>query len=543
MMLDVGRTLYENLAATAERRPDAAALVFLDAHLRRTVYTYRRLFAQSAAVAAALRSRGLPRTAPLGILLQSQEDQTVHYLAALAAGHVPAILTPPNRKLNRDYYLDTMRSLVATCRFAAVVADLEAPDLPVTLLEPYTLREVRRGPDDGPSHLQDAAFLQFSSGTTGFKRGVLVSDKAALLQLSCYAEALRLAADDCIVSWLPLYHDMGFMACLNMPLAAGVPCVMLHPLDWVADPGSYLRAVAAFRGTLGWNPNFSYAFMADRSRPADVEGLDLSSLRGLVNCSEPVTWESQERFRRRFAAFGLRPDVFLGCYAMAETAFALTHGRSSDAAVLDYQGPAGGFRAAAMPLVSAGRPLPSVELKVADCRGQTLPDRQAGELLVRAPFTFTSYFNNAEATAGAFRDGWHRTGDLGYRVGEEVFVIGRTRDMLIVGGVNVFPQDIEELVSRIDGVRPGRVVAFSEFDAAAQTERVVILGEADAAEGRRASLTVEIRQRILALLQIANFEVHLVPPGWLVKSSSGKAARLPNKARWAARGRGEAPAA
>jgi fatty-acyl-CoA synthase len=225
---------------------------------------------------------------------------------------------------------------------------------------------------------------------------------------------------------------------------------------------------------------------------------------------------------------------------MAETAFALTHGWSGDPGVLDHQGPAGGPGAFALPLVSAGRPLPGVEMRVVDGAGVPLPDRHPGELWVRSPFTFTGYFNNDEATAGAFRDGWYRTGDLGYRLGAEVFVCGRTKDLLIVGGVNVFPQDLEELVSRADGVRPGRVVAFSEFDARVQTEKVTVLAETDVPPQGQAGLIVRVRQQVLAVLQIANFDIRLVPPGWLIKSSSGKVARQPNRLKWAARERSAA---
>jgi acyl-CoA synthetase (AMP-forming)/AMP-acid ligase II len=535
MTLDAGRSLYDNLRAAAVRRPDAPAFTFLDARLRPTAYSHRRLWARCDEVADALTAQGPPRDAPLGLLMQSQEAQVVHYLAALSRDYVPAILTPPNRKLNRDYYLETMRAVVATCRFGAVVADPEVADLPAIVFEPYTLRPLGRGPEGGAGGLGDAACLQFSSGTTGIKRGVLVSHRAAVRQLRTYADALELTPDDCVVSWLPLYHDMGFMACLNMPLALGAHCVMLQPLNWVANAASYLQAVSAYRGTLGWCPNFAYAFMADRAAPAATPGLDLSSLRGLVNCSEPVTHDSQSRFLARFGPCGLRADVFLGCYAMAETAFALTHGRCDRPGALDDKGPVGG--GATLPLVSTGRPLPGVEIQVTGPGGEALPERHPGELLVRSPFTFSGYYNNPEATAGAFRDGWYRTGDVGYRVGDEVFVCGRCKDLLIVGGVNVFPQDLEDLVGRADGIRPGRVVAFSEFDRRAQTEKVVVLAESDAAAGEQAGLVVRLRQQCLAALQLANFEVHLLPPGWLIKSSSGKMARRLNQEQWADRRR------
>jgi fatty-acyl-CoA synthase len=292
-----------------------------------------------------------------------------------------------------------------------------------------------------------------------------------------------------------------------------------------------LRAASRYQATLGWNPNFAYAFMAARAQPDDLTELDLGSLRGLVNCSEPVTWESQQRFLDRFACAGLRRDVFLGCYAMAETTFALTHGASSDGQSLDFRGPAEASAfSGQIPFVSTGRPLPGVEVKVADGEGTAIPDGHLGEILVRSTFMFSGYYK--VSAPELFVDGWYRTGDVGYRLDDQLFVCGRRKDMLIVGGINVFPQDLEEVASRAEGVRPGRVVSFSEFDSRVQTEKIVVLAEIDAPDMRERAIVSEIRQRILAAFQIANFEVHLVPTGWLIKSSSGKMARRANKARW-----------
>jgi acyl-CoA synthetase (AMP-forming)/AMP-acid ligase II len=288
----------------------------------------------------------------------------------------------------------------------------------------------------------------------------------------------------------------------------------------------YLRAVAEHRGTLSWHPNFAYAFHADRVRDEECGGLELGSLRGLVNCSEPATVESQERFLGRFARCGLDPGVFLGCYAMAETTFALTHGRSSDPGYLDAL--AGRDR----PAPSVGRPLPGVEIEIVGDDGAPVAERHLGQIRVRSPFDFDGYYGNVEATRAARRDGWYHTGDLGYRVGDELFVSGRRTDLIIIGGVNVWPQDLEEIAGSVPGVRPGRAVAFAQFDDALQTEKAVILAETDAAPAERRQLQVKIRQKIMGAQAIANFEVHLVPPGSLVKSSAGKLARGENRDRW-----------
>lgn len=532
------RRLYEVLERAAEQRPRAPAFTFLDSRLRSSVYAYEDLFQRVAELAQRLAKAVVDDTAPLGILVRSQESQTLHYLAALRAGLVPAILTPPNRKLNRAYYAETMAAILARCRFSALVTDVDLNELTMPTLRAFTFE--RRGagrahePVAGSQAVPpNASFLQFSSGTTGIKRGVLVSDEAVLSQLDTYSSALGLSPEDVILTWLPLYHDMGFIACLNLPLALGLHTVVIDPIDWVSEPSLFVWAASRYQATLAWNPNFAFAFMAQRTRDSALEGADLSRIRGLVNCSEPVTFESQRQFRDRFSRYGLRADVFWGCYAMAETTFALTHGTPDDPDYLDDRGPAADdVSVRGRPQVSVGRPLATVLLSVRSDAGHELPDRRVGELWVKSPFTFSAYYNDPAATDAAFSDGWYRTGDLGYRVREAFYVIGRKRDLIIVGGVNIFPQDVEDLVSGMDGVVPGRVAAFSDFDPSLQTEKVTVLAESELEGPAARQAVIATRQRLLASFQLASFEVHLVPPGWLVKASSGKMARGANRRKW-----------
>lgn len=531
--------LYQWLVRTATERGQETALTFVESGDGKTVsYTYDSLFERVEQLATRLATQYESPTAPLGLLLASQEDQVLHYLAALSIGAVPAILTPPNRKLNRDYYAQTMSGVLRRCQFGALVTDVDELDFEGLQMTPHDL-EVRSG--RRPSHHDvdipriNASFMQFSSGTTGIKKGVLVEDEAVINQLKSYSAALQLSDQDCVVSWLPLYHDMGFIASLTLPLAYGVHTVMIDPIDWVSNPAIYLRKVSEHRGTLSWHPNFAYAFMAKRVPDRAIEGVNLSSLRGLVNCSEPVTYDSQWSFLERFKSWGLADDVFKGCYAMAETTFALTHGDSDDPGYLDPVGPKDHARSPGYAqYVSVGRPLAGVELKIMDADRQVeLPEREMGEIWVSSPFNFSGYFNDEVATSTAFVRDWYRTGDLGYRVGSAFYVVGRSKDLLVVAGVNVFPQEIEEVVSQVDGVHPGRVSAFSVFDEKLQTERVVVVAESDGHDGSdKGRIVLEIRQRILAGFQIGNFEVSLVPRQWLVKSTSGKIARNANRQKW-----------
>ena len=529
--------LFRRLLAGSDSGRDRLAFTFLAADLTAVQYSFESLFERVDDLATRLDRLGSPHGSTVAILVQSQETQVLHYLAALSCGLVPAILTPPNRKLDGEYYARTMESVLDYCRFGVVVTDFSGVRTTSMVVEPDNVRVRERSERQSESEPVSGAFLQFSSGTTGIKRGVLVSSEAAIAQIDAYARAIGLGDEDRILSWLPLYHDMGFMTSVNMALACGVHSLMMQPLDWVADPGMYLRAASAHRATLGWHPNFAFSLMADRARDTELPGLDLSSLRGLVNCSEPVTLTSQDRFRRRFSGCRLRDDVFWGCYAMAEATFALTHGSSRDNGYLDEIG----FRGLPLkddvaPFVSVGRPLPGVELRITDSVNRQCDDRTIGEVHVRCPFLFTGYYNNPEATRDAFCEGWYKTGDLGYRAGENYYICARIKDVIIVGGVNLYANDVEEVAGRVKGLHPGRVAAFGAFDADAQSERVIVLAETDGDGSERVSLAIEVRTVLASAFQITAFEVHFVRPGWLVKSSAGKMARHATREKWRAQG-------
>ncbi len=519
--------LYELLRAGAGSLASTPAMTFAHASGDQRTWSRGELFETAEMLAARLPVALGP--GPIGILLEEQEDQVLHYLAVLASGRIPAILTNPNRKLNAAYYLETIASLLRKIPFDAVITDLPGlVDSELTVLAPHTLTgKAHRVTTTGTRPSPDTAFIQFSSGTTGIKKGVTVSAEAVASQVSIYGQAIDICADDVVVSWLPLYHDMGFMTALNLPLATGAHAVMVHPIQWVTKPRNWLDLVMRYHGTLAWHPNFAYQFMAERVRTA--EAFDLSSIRMLANCSEPTTAKAQTVFASAFAAAGLRHRVFAGCYAMAETTFAVTHQLATDFDGLDDVGPSEA-PSIPRPIPTVGKALPAVEVALEHLHGRPAGDRELSELMIRAPFLASGYFANERATTEAFPNGWYHTGDLGYRIGDMLYVTGRKKDLIIIAGVNVHPGDVEELVSTERGVQPGRVAAFSTFDDRNQTERMTVLVEpaGDAVEIHLPS----VRSRLIAVLGAANFEVHVVEPGWLVKSTSGKMARLLCRDKW-----------
>jgi acyl-CoA synthetase (AMP-forming)/AMP-acid ligase II len=315
-----------------------------------------------------------------------------------------------------------------------------------------------------------------------------------------------------------------------------------------------MQAVSQYRGTLTWLPNFAYNFCAQKIRQRDLEGVDLSSWRAVINCSEPMRWESHQAFIQRFAPYGLKPEALATCYAMAENVFAVTQGGIDAPVVVDeIDSRAFITRHVAVPasegetikMLSAGPAIDNTEVRVLETSHgegdnglvegarKVAADRVIGELALRSNCMLTGYYKREDATRKAFDQGWYLTGDLGYRVGEQVYVVGRKKDMIIVGGKNIYPQDLETLANQVAGVHPGRVVAFGVYDPEQGTEDVVMVAEVDTDdEDEHLRIADEIRARVTRGSAVALRTVAVVPPRWIIKTSSGKTARGANRDKY-----------
>ena len=375
------------------------------------------------------------------------------------------------------------------------------------------------------------------------QKGVVLSHRTVRDHLRAYGSVLGVTPADRVASWLPLYHDMGLIAAFHLPLHFGLPVVQLDPFEWVSAPVLLLQAISRYRATLAWLPNFAFNLTAGRAHDDDLEGVRLDSLRAVVNCSEPVRAESHDKFAERFEAYGLNPAALSACYAMAETTFAVTQTPTgvpprvvaADRAALA----AGRFRAdtgpAARRCVSSGVPIPGCEVRAdrgsdgADC-----PDGAVGELFVRSDSLFDGYRGNPLTTAEVLQDGWYRTGDLGFRLAGEWFVIGRQKDIIIVAGKNLYPEDIEAAVGAVPGLLPGRVVAFGRENPALGTEDVCVIAETPETDPAAVKRLVLAVKKAGMEISVTVSRVALVPPRWLFKSSSGKPMRKANQDRLAA---------
>jgi acyl-CoA synthetase (AMP-forming)/AMP-acid ligase II len=564
----IWRSSTDNVVAEACRRagemPEAPAVRFLRADGSERLWTRGALWASAGRCAAELQAAGLQPGQVCAMIFPFREDIGAWYWGAARLGALPAILSYPTPRLHPEKFQQGLRGMARHSGLDAVVTDAKLLPKIESLLIGGTVNRIlcadsaasekftalpddffHRGANDEPF------LLQHSSGTTGLQKAVVLSHGAVLRQLDALAEALRLRPEkDVIVSWLPLYHDMGLIAAWLLPFLSGTPQVQLSPFDWVARPAMFLEALSSCGGTLGWLPNFAFNFTADRVAAEELSGIRLDRVRALINCSEPVRAHSHDRFVERFRVCGLRPEVPAASYALAENVFAVTQTKpgfpppriTADAEALRRDGEvrvADDLQRATRVCVSSGRLLRGTEMKITDDDGRELPARRVGEVAIRSSYLFDGYRRDGRSVRENFRDGWFLTGDLGFIADGELYVVGRKKDLLIVGGKNLYPEDLEDVVGSVPGVLPGRVVAFGEYAEALGTETVQILAETEETdETARGRIAAAVRATVQAALEVQVFRVHLVPPRSLIKSSSGKIARKANVERWRAQAGG-----
>jgi acyl-CoA synthetase (AMP-forming)/AMP-acid ligase II len=551
------RSHYETLfdARTLADADDRPAIIYLETGCE-PVTISRAAFRQAAErYADALRGLDV-RPRDLVIIAHTQNLESIFaFWGALLVGAIPSMFPTLTEKLDPDIYRRSMaelvghsgaRAVLTTDEFAPTLAGVVPCAVYGSLLggegssSPY-----HHVPGSEGSSPDDIAFLQHSSGTTGLQKGVALSHRAALNQLASYADAIALREDDVIVSWLPLYHDMGLIAGFLMPLVQGIPLVLMSPFDWVKHPAMLFRAIHDYRGTLCWLPNFAYNHCARRIRQRDMEGISLASMRLFINCSEPVRHDSHQLFAERFAANGVTLNMLAVSYAMAENTFAVTQtppGQPARLDVVDAHELAANRRALPCPAdqpnatvkVSCGPTITGCECRAVDADGNPLPERQVGELAVRSDSMLSGYYQRPDLQPFT-PDGWYRTGDMGYLADGEVYVVGRSKDLIINAGKNVYPQDIEAIVNTVPGVHAGRAVVFGVPDEREGTELIAVVAEVETPDDEaKQRIAHDIRQSVARASTVTISFVELVDEKWLIKTSSGKIARAANREKWLA---------
>jgi acyl-CoA synthetase (AMP-forming)/AMP-acid ligase II len=542
-------SLVEALEAAPADRPFITAWVEEDEQETVTFSEFRR---RSSLQAQALHKHGVGLNDRVIIVMPQGIVAMTTFVGAMILGAVPAFLAYPNFKVDPSKYRAGLIGVTTNLNAKLVIIDEEFPDEMlsyISLGEQTTLLRARGGSDSEgenseplPKVTHDGlAFIQHSAGTTGLQKGVALTHAAVLRQLEHLMQSLRIdGATDRIYSWLPLYHDMGLIACFMLPMVCHAHVVMQSPSDWVMQPEAMLQIISDYKCTLAWLPNFSFQFVPRRTPQSRWAQYDLSSVRALINCSEPVLGSSMDEFQRAFSAIGLKPNALQSCYAMAENVFAITQSdidRSSGPVRVCADGrqfrnnqvilPVEAGTESSASFTSSGRLLPNNEIRIASASGKILDNGCVGEILVKSDCLFDGYCNRPDLTAAVMEDGWYHTGDLGFYLEDELFVIGRKKDLLIIGGENLYPQDIEELVAAHPAIHDGRVVAMGIHNPDVGTEEIVVVAELEntAFSANVMETEKEIRSLIVAGMGVAVRTIFLKPPKWIIKSTAGKAAR------------------
>ena len=553
-------TLIDALEWHATRTPDRIHIHLREDDGDETPITYGALWAGAVAVANGLAARRVGQRETVAIMLRTERAFFPTFLGTLLAGCIPVPLYPPVRANRIEEYAERQVGILrnAGARLLITFAEIErlagvlvpqAPSLSA-VVTPDSLSEAGGAAgiryDRGARGSGEPALIQYTSGSTGNPKGVLLSHANLLANIRAIEHGLGARPGDVGVSWLPLYHDMGLIGSWLGTMYMGVPLVLMSPLAFLARPVRWLRALHDHRGTLSPAPNFAYDLCSQRIRDDELEGIDLSSARRLLNGSEAVHPESLERFQQRFAPYGLKPEALCPVYGLAECAVGLAVppvGRGPRIDAIDraaYQEhgraePAAGD-AAALRVVSCGSALPQHELRVVDQAGQPAAERQSGRVQFRGPSATAGYYRNPDATRGLIgAGGWLETGDVGYLAGGELFITGRDKDIIIKAGRNLHPHEAEELASGVEGVRKGCVAAFGAGDPARGTERFVVVVETrQTSAAAQQRIKTEVTNRITAALGVPPNVVAPAPPGAVLKTSSGKIRRAATRDAWLA---------
>jgi 1-acyl-sn-glycerol-3-phosphate acyltransferase len=481
-------------------------------------------------------------------MLPTSKDYLFCFYGTLLAGGIPVPLYPPVRLTTIEDHMTRHVGILKSCGAVLMVTVPEAKPLAWLLrAQVESLRGVlvpadfsEEAKDFAPvrSNGGQIAFLQYTSGSTGQPKGVVLTHANLLANVRAMGQAARAGTEDVFVSWLPLYHDMGLIGGCFATMYLGFPVVLMSPLAFLSRPSSWMRAIHRHGGTISGGPNFSYELCLKRIRDEELEGVDLTSWRFAFNGAEPVSPETLAAFEERFAKFGFRKNVLSPVYGLAEASVGLAFTPPGDPwtyDVLDRERlasdgeavPARESDPAPVKIVACGRVLPEHDLRIVDAAGLELPDRAEGQLQFKGPSATSGYYRNPEATKGLFDGGWINTGDRAYLSEGKLYITGREKDVIIRGGRNISPYELEEAVGDLEGVRRGCVAVFGSMDRASGTEQVVVLAETRSEDP---ALQEALRRRIndlaLSLLGGPVDDIVLAPPHTVPKTSSGKIRRV-----------------
>lgn len=541
-------SFLSNFIDHARKNPDAVFCNFISRGKVKE-YSYAELLSNSISYSHLLKNAGINQGEIVIIILEHCPDLYFSFLGAMLAGCIPSFLPFQTPKQDTAVYWKSQLELFKRIKARALItyeANLELLKNYLDSLDtmkvftPSDLQRVETKFEINKDQLlsgEAIAFLQHSSGTTGFKKGVALSYQAVTKQIVHYSKAIDFSAKDKIVTWLPLYHDMGLIASFIIPVSSGVEIVAIDPFEWVMRPGMLFDAIEKFRCTLCWLPNFAFHHLI-RLLPEN-KNYDLSSIRSFINCSEPCKAETFLAFFERFKKDKLKKEALGVCYAMAEAVYAVTTTKPGvfprvleiDVEDCAKKGIISKKKEAknSQVCISAGKPIDGIKVRIMADEGNVLAENKVGEIALQGEFLFSAYFRDPETTAKKFKDAWYYTGDLGFIEEGELFVLGRKDDVIISHGKKFAAHDLEQVVHRVSGVKPGRVIALSFFEENVGSDEIVIIAEKDPDSKILAEETIKsIKKTIFDEFGISIWEARAEDVGWIIKTTSGKLCRKEN---------------
>ncbi len=545
------KTLVDVLDWHVRIHPDRPHVLLYGEDDKEEVITYAALWQGASEVAAGLLEQGLSPGQAVGIMLPTSRDYFFSFFGILLAGGVPVPLYPPVRLSQIEDHLRRPAAILNNAGVSVLITLPEArPIAWILKSQVMSLQRVMSAQEllsagglrsRPPLNASDTAFLQYTSGSTGTPKGVVLTHDNLLSNIRAMGRAVDADSTDIYVIWLPLYHDMRLIGARLGSLYFSGQLVLMSPLSFLTRPERWLLAIHRHRGTISGGPNFAYELCLRKIQDRDIEGLDLSSWRMAFNGAEPVSPETIVRFQDRFAAYGFHPWAMAPVYGLAESSVGLAFPPYGRGPVTDRIRREPFMRSGrALPaetddrnvfrFVSCGQPLAGHEIRIVDHSGREMGEREEGRLQFRGPSATAGYFRNAEETRRLFDGDWLDSGDMAYMAGGEVYLTGRSKDIIIRAGQNIYPHEVEETVGNIPGIRKGCVAVFGSADPASGTERLVVLAETrETEEPTLEKLKREVHAATIDLIGAPPDEVVLAPPHTVLKTSSGKIRRAASR--------------
>lgn len=511
------------------------------------IISYSRLRESAYRVAFFLQQQGLKPAEPVAIMLPTSTAYFYSFFGILFAGGIPVPIYPPARLSQLEDHLLRHARILSNCGSRIFITVPEAKRVAQLLKAQVSGLQHIVSTDDLLSsppatsvpviNALDIAFIQYTSGSTGDPKGVMLSHANLLSNIRAMGHAVNAGPKDVFVSWLPLYHDMGLIGSWLGSLYHAALFVVMSPLSFLARPERWLWAIHRHKGTLSASPNFGYEYCLKRIQDEDIKGLNLASWRAAFNGAEPVSPQTMQNFCQRFEPYGFHEQAMMPVFGLAESSVGLTfpplnRGPLIDCIEREYfsrQGiarPASADEKNVLRFISSGSPLLRHQIRIVDRAGHELPDRHEGHLQFQGPSSTSGYYRDSQKTGLLFDGQWLNTGDLGYISDGELFVTGRNKDIIIKAGRNIYPHELEDAVGNLDGIRTGRVVVFGSQDKKNATEQLIVVAETHSEkESEKDQLRKAINAISLDLIGLPPDQVLLSPPGYILKTSSGKIRR------------------